>query len=188
MQGRTMKTSLTVVCLFWGLGFLGCGSNTTSSTLDPTAFGEEFKLSSSDIQGWSQSTAVMSFWTGKGTELEIRIDGGNEPYVTRGCLVAMYQDLVGPDPQACEVVVMDFGTEAHANSMFTYEKQLRSASVPIAQYDTSAAIGSATLGGVSVYAYSKALYFEVQLTGYADQNAAVSVAAQFLRILESKAK
>jgi hypothetical protein len=28
----------------------------------------------------------------------------------------------------------------------------------------------------------------VQLTGYADQNAAVSVAAQFLRILESKAK
>ncbi|MGA7740963.1 MAG: hypothetical protein ABSF35_06045 [Polyangia bacterium] len=83
---------------------------------------------------------------------------------------------------------MDFGTAANATSMFTYEQGLNSAAVPIPQFDVSAAIGVSVLGGITAYAHFNASYFEVQLTGYADQASAASVATQFLQVLQSKTK
>jgi len=56
--------------------------------------------------------------------LNNRIDGGNEAYISRGMRLAMYQDMTGPDPNICTVVAMDFGTDASAKAMFDYEKGL----------------------------------------------------------------
>jgi hypothetical protein len=222
-----MRISLAVVCLLFGLGGSGCGSNDSgtggsgstggssgtgggsgsggsgsggsggggssstggssgsSSTLDPTAFGLKYKFADNEMSGWTADPS-SPLWTGKGTDLEARIDGGNMAYVSRGCLVAMYQDLVEGAEAACEVVAMDFGTEANASAMVAYEQQLRGATVPIPQYDASTAIGAEILGGVTAYAHFKSLYFEVQLQGYADQSTAASVATQFLQKLQAK--
>ena len=188
MQPDTRRTGLAFVCLLIGLGSSGCGSSPTSSTLAPDAFGQRYRFADNEIPNWSQNSASNAFWTGKGTDLHLKIDGGEMAYTSKGCLVAMYQDLVGPDPntQACTVVAMDFGTNDQANEMFTYEQQLTQASVPIPPYDPSIAIGASVLGGVTAYAHFKASYFEVQLTGYADQGSAASVAALFLQKLQSK--
>jgi len=198
MRIRIMRTSLTFACLLLGLGGPGCGSDTTSGhppdgssqtsgTLDPTAFGQKYKFADNEMSGWTQDPTIP-FWTGKGTDLESRIDGGNMAYLSRGCLVAMYQDLVEGDQAACEIVAMDLGTEANAVSMVAYEQQLRSASIAIPGYDASAAIGAAIQGGLTAYAHFGSLYFEVQMQGYADQSTGASVAAQFLQKLQSKSK
>ncbi|HJX65520.1 MAG TPA: hypothetical protein VJ860_16390 [Polyangia bacterium] len=188
MQLDTRRTRLALVCLLFGLGSSGCGSSPASNTLGPDAFGQKYRFADNEIPNWSQSSASSPFWTGQGTDLHLKIDGGEPAYTSRGCLVAMYQDLVGPDPnmQACTVVAMDFGTSDQANAMFTYEQQLTQASVPIPSYNASIAIGESVLGGVTAYAHFKASYFEVQLIGYADQASASSVAAVFLQKLQSK--
>lgn len=186
MQLDTRRTRLALVCLLFGLGSSGCGSSPASNTLGPDAFGQKYRFADNEIPNWSQNSASSPFWTGQATDLHLRIDGGDMAYTSRGCLVAMYQDLVGPNTQSCIVVAMDFGTSDQANAMVTYEQQLTQASVPIPPYDASIAIGESVLGGITAFAHFKASYFEVQLIGYADQASASSVAAVFLQKLQSK--
>ena len=55
--------------------------------------------------------------------------------------------------------------------------------------EVSVAIGSSGLTGLSVLAYFKASYFELQLSGYGEQTSTCSacpVAKQFLDVLKSK--
>jgi hypothetical protein len=81
---------------------------------------------------------------------------------------------------------MDFGTETKATDMFTYEQKQTSASIPIPSYDTSVAIAYHVIDGITVYAHSKASYFELQLTGYSDDATAAQAAKPFLDILKAK--
>jgi hypothetical protein len=202
MHAVSIRSSF--VALFAVYAVLGCGSSTTSGTGaagtggtggggasgggDPTAFGNTYKISDNvEMPGWTQDPTTP-LWTGRGTDLSSIIDGGNVPYLQHGCLLAMYQSLVGPDPQICTLVAMDFGTAANATSMFTYEQQLTSADVPIPGYDASVAIGYSVLAGITAYAHINASYFEVQLSGYTDNASAAQVAAQFLNVMKTKTK
>jgi hypothetical protein len=71
--------------------------------------------------------------------------------------------------------------------MVEFERTLTSASVSIPPFEASAAIGAEVLSGFTVYAHFKSSYFEVQLSGFADQDSAVQVAASFLTVLQGKA-
>ncbi len=214
MRIHAVSIRLSFVALFLVYGVPGCGSNATPAggtggttatggatgsggisgtggALDPTAFGNLYKISgTTQMPGWTQdtnpATAATALLTGSATTLVNVIDGGNKPYLDNGCLLYMYQNLVGPDPQLCRLVAMDFGTAANATSMFTYEQQLRNATTPIPGFDASTAIGYSVLSGITAYAHFKASYFEVQLTGYADDTSAAQVAAQFLTVMQTK--
>lgn len=186
MQIKTTTTRLAFVCLSLGVGGSGCGSNPTSTPLDPTAFGKKYKIADNEVSGWTQDPASGAYWTG--TDLVAEIDGGNVAYDDRGFRQGMFQTLDGPDQQSCNLRAMDFGTEANATTMYTYEQQLTQASVPIPQYDASTAIGNSVISGVTAFAHFGASYFELALTGYADQGLAASVATQFLQVLQSKTK
>lgn len=186
MNMKTVNIRLSFACLFLVLGISGCGSNTTSAPSSPTAFGNIYKISDNrEMPGWTQDPATP-LWTGKGTDLHTKIDGGEATYTQYGCLFAMYQNLIGPDPQQCVLVAMDFGTDTNATSMFTSEQQLNSAAVPIPGYDASTAIGAEVLSGITAYAHIKTSYFELQLIGYPDDASAAQVAAKFLDVLKSK--
>ena len=159
-----------------------------SGTLTPAQFGEKYKFSASDLAGWAPAdpaTDVTAYNVYNGEdELVGRIDGG-DIYTPRGCRVSMFQDLVGPDPEICTLVAMDFVTSDNATVMFTYKKD-NGASLPIPGYDASVALGSSTLGGINAFAHINASYFEVQLSGFANLASASAAAQQFLDVLKAK--
>ncbi len=170
-------------------GGSGGSAGSSGSTLDPNAFGQRYKFSNNELPGWTQPTAAQDptafdVYNG-GDELVSRLDGAADTYTSRGCRVSMFQDLVGPDPQICTVVAMDFVTNTNANSMFTYQAS-NGAYVAIPGYAASVALGSPLLAGMVAYAHFNALYFEVQFSGYADTTSASAVAAQFLNLLFAK--
>ena len=157
----------------------------TSTPLDANAFGQRYRISDNELSGWRQDLAPTAFAVYAGDELVTRMDGAADMYLARGCRVSMFQDLVGPDPETGTVIAMDFVTSVNANAMFTYQRS-NGASLAIPGYGTSAAIGSTTLGGIVAYAHFNAVYFEVQLSGFADTTSATAAAGQFLNLLRSK--
>lgn len=180
-----------IVCLILDSLVSACGSSSSKSTaLDPTTFGKQYAFANNSVSGWQQATDSTNgtpFEVCTPATLEQRIDGGSEDYVSRGLVLAMYQVLIGPDPQSCTVVAMDFGTADNATAMFTYEQQHTSASIQIPQFDASVAIAYPVLSGITVYAHVNAMYFELQLMGYgSDQATPAQVATQLLNTLKSK--
>jgi hypothetical protein len=155
-------------------------------------FSPIFKFADNELPGWIQDTNTVSnpFTVWKGEDLVGLIDGGADLYVNRGCMMSMYQNLVGPngpDSQVCTVAAMLCGTSAQADTIFAYQKFNNEASVTIPQFDTSVAIANGGLfGNITVFAHYKTMYFELALTGYYDQNASCLEAEQILKILESK--
>ena len=169
------------------------GAGGGGAVLAPTAFGQKFKFADNELSGWTQTPAAddpAAFDVYTSTDdLVGRIDGAADAY--DGFRVAVFQDLMGPDPQTCNVVTMDFVIDSKATDKFTYQKD-NGASTPIPGYDESVAIASTNLTGINVYAHFNALYFELQMSGYMDQsqnldlNKATSAAAQFLGVLKTK--
>jgi hypothetical protein len=169
------------------------GAGGGGAVLAPTAFGQKFKFADNELSGWTQTPAAddpAAFDVYTSTDdLVGRIDGAADAY--DGFRVAVFQDLMGPDPQTCNVVTMDFVIDSKATDKFTYQKD-NGASTPIPGYDESVAIASTNLTGINVYAHFKALYFELQMSGYLgsddnlDLNKATSAAAQFLGVLKTK--
>jgi hypothetical protein len=199
MVTKALRIRLSLVFALLGSLGLGCGSSTSSTPTSnndsgtasnsstPSAFGKKYAFTSNQVSGWSQDPASDALWTGAGTDLHLRIDGGDSAYTSKGCLLAMYQEMVGPNGESCTVVAMDFGTETQALDMFTYEQQHTAASIAIPQYDASVAVASSAIGGITAYAHITASYFEVQLTGFGDQeDTAAQSATQFLDILKAK--
>jgi hypothetical protein len=162
------------------------GSGGTSSP-DPNAFEQKFKLSDNEIAGWKQDTGPGALAVFTADHLTDAIDGAAPDYTSRGCRVAMYQNLIGPGEETCRLVAMDFGTDANATSMVQFERNLTSASIQVPPYDASVAIASEVLSGITAYAHFKSSYFEVQLTGFSDLSSAVQAAASFLGVLQAKA-
>ena len=151
-------------------------------------FSPIFKFADNELPGWIQDTNPFTVW--KGEDLVGLIDGGADLYVNRGCMMTMAQNLVGPngpDAQTCKVYAMLCGTNVQADSIFTYQKVNTSATVTIPQFDTSAVIANGgVFGNITVFAYYKTMYFELELSGYNDQDSSRSVGEQMLKILESK--
>lgn len=156
--------------------------------LDETGFGRKYKLADGEVTGWKQDTSSTAYSVWTSANLTDKIDGAADAYISRGCRFVMYQDLVGPDPSICTVTAMDFGTDAQATSMFTYQQEQTLAAVTIPSYDSAVAIGAEALTGVTVFAHFKASYFELQLDGYSDQTAATQAAQQFLDALKGKTR
>lgn len=156
------------------------------TALDATGFGRKYKFADNEIAGWGQDTSATAYSVWTSTNLTEKINGGAPAYVSRGCQLVMYQDLVGPDPKICTVAAMDFSTEAKAAAMFTFQQQQTLADVTVPSYSSAVAIGSAALTGITVFAHFKASYFEIQLDGEPDQTAAAQVAQKFLDVLKGK--
>jgi hypothetical protein len=180
---------------FLALALLACSSSSDNGSpsdsgsvvpQDPNSFGAKYKFANNELTGWEQDTSATAYSVWTAANLTDKIDGAAPDYTSRGLRFAMYQNLVGPDPQLCTLVAMDFGTDDQATSMFTYEKRLTSAATAVPQYDASVASGNPGLTGVTVYAHFKASYFELQLDGYPDQSSATQAATAFLKALEKK--
>lgn len=176
------------------LVLLACSSSSDSNTghgsLDASGFEKKLKLADGEVSNWKtnpkpEAHDPVDVYTPE--TLTNRIDGGAPAYTSRGCRLAMYQQMSGPDPATCIVISMDFVTDDQAKSMVDFQRQEYSASVTIPQYDSSVAVASEALTGITVFAHFKSVYFELQIDGIPDQSAATRVAGELLRVLETKA-
>lgn len=141
------------------------------------------------MPGRKQDTAPNSYGALTGDELVQIIDGAAGSYLDIGDRVSMYQELVGPDPRVTSVWAFDFVTAAKATAMFEWETLEQSATIVIPGYDTSVAIGSASIVGITAFAHFNSLYVEVSLSGFGDQTSTCSacpVAAQFINALRAR--
>jgi hypothetical protein len=173
----------------FALALAACGSSASSTpALDLDGFGAKYKFEDGDLAGWKQSTEASSFELFSASNLSNKIDGPADNYVTHGCKYAMYQELVGPDPQICRLVAMDFVTETQAASMVTYQRDHASDITTIPGFDPSIAFGYPALTGTTVYANLKSLYLEVIIDGNPNKSSASEVGAQFLKLMEAKNK
>jgi hypothetical protein len=182
-----------VLCSLLALGVLACGSSSPDNSggglpQDKDSFGRTIKLSNNDLSGWKQDTLDSSYSLWTKDDLTGKIDGAAPDYTDRGMLYAMYQDMVGPDPQLCTVIAMDFATDAQAKTMFDYIKDKTGADTAIPEFDASVAVGNAALSGMTVYAHLGWVYVALQLDGYSDQTLAAQTATSFLKVLEQKIK
>jgi len=170
------------------LASLACTSADGDRPTDAEGFGQRYRFANNEVTGWTQGSSALAYSVWTDANLTGKIDGAAPVYVDRGCKLAMYQDLLGPDPQICTVVAMDFVTDPQATAMFEYQKESAGDSVFVPGYDESVAFGYPSLTGATVYAHVKAYYFELQMDGYPDQDSASAAAAPLLRVLESKAR
>jgi hypothetical protein len=170
------------------------GAGGGGAVLTPDAFGQKYKFADNALSGWTQASAdvdpaAFDVYTST-DDLVARIDGAADAY--EGFRVALFQDLMGPDPQTCNLVVMDYVTDNKANDKFTSQKDSGLPYVTITGYDESVAIATTNLTGITVYAHFKALYVELQMSGYLgsddnlDLNKATAAAAQFLGAIKTK--
>jgi hypothetical protein len=176
------------------LALLACSSASDSSTsngpLDANGIEKKFKLADGVLADWKTNAKPEAYHpidVYTADKLTDRIDGGAPAYTSRGCRLAMYQQMVGPDPASCIVVSMDFVAEDQARSMVDYQRQQASASVRIPPYESDVAIAAEALTGITVFARFKSMYFELQIDGVPDPSAAVKLAGQFLAQLQTKA-
>lgn len=188
---RSLPFCRLTTCLVIAVAWSACSDSSdggNDATLDENSFGQKFRFLDNEVPDWTQAEgdSAYSVWTAE--NLADKIAGAASDYTTRGCQFAMYQALVGPPPETCEVVAMDFGTDAQATSMFAFEKETTAASAAIPRYDTGIAIGSAKPTGMTVYAHFGRNYFELRLDGYSDQDSAIQAALPFLQVLEQKSK
>jgi hypothetical protein len=201
MTRMAARLSIVLSCL-WVASFGACGSGGGGATpppdagssgplpIDPTAFGQRFKVADNEIGGWTQGSAFDAFWAGTDLITGAGIDGAAGAYTANGFRQGMFQNLDGPQQQTCSIRAMDFGTAAAATKMFT-DSQTNSVSnsTAIPTYDLSIAIGDAAISGLTVFAHFGALYFEVRLSGLGDQRTTCTecpVAQQFLDDLKTK--
>ena len=158
-----------------------------AATLDVNGFGQKYKLADNEISGWTQSTKSDSYAVYTPATLTEKIDGQADPYITHGMNFTLFQYLVGPDPQNCTLWAMDFGTEAKAKLMATDRQTTMGASLTVSPYDSSVAMASQSLSGITVFAYFKALYLEIVLDGFgSDVDSARQAGVKFLQVMEAK--
>jgi hypothetical protein len=179
-----------IVLLSYAALAAACSSSSDEGTpLDENAFGARYKLADNEISGWTQKTTSDAFLVYTDKTLTDKIDGAAVPYTDREMRFALVQELVGPDPQNATFWAMDMTSEANAKSMVAYEQTTTSASVAIPGYDSSVAIASEALTSITVYAYFKALYFQLILDGFgSDHEPARQLAVKFLQAEEAKTK
>lgn len=164
-------------------------ANGGDGQLDAKGFEKKVRLADDAIAGWKTNPKPDAYdpvdvYTPD--TLTSRIDGGAPAYTSRGCRLAMYQQMIGPEPWACLVIAMDFVTAAQAQQMVASQQQQYSASVSIPQYDVLVAVAAQGLTGITAFAHFASTYFDLQIDGVSDEAAAAQVAGQFLNALKTK--
>jgi hypothetical protein len=152
------------------------------------------KFTNTDISNWKMAPSADSFTLWTAANFYDDVDGGIEVYTDKGLIEVADIHLVGPTGSdgvqneiAVHSFIMDFGTESNAQDEFNYQKTKYSADAfDIPKYSSKIAFARAVFGGITVYAYFRKFYFELQFIGFDNQNHAVSTALLFLGLFQMK--
>lgn len=108
------------------------------------------------------------------------INGGAELYIMQGMVDGIFHKMNGKDTQLYDALFMNFGNEDNALQMFEMRVGDLVEPVQIPGYPLSMAAARTLKGSAIVYVQFKAIYGELNFTGFADSESAIKTSAQFL--------
>jgi hypothetical protein len=142
----------------------------------------DFKVTD-ELSGWTgQAGSYREFDPASLYEI---IDGGAVPYERLGLVEGITQVLQN-NTKTISVFAEDFGTADNSLAIFNDKTGSLTQKLTITPYAQTMAIGFPLLGGIAAYAHDRKYYFELNLTGYDDNESAVTDASLFLQTLIAK--
>jgi hypothetical protein len=122
------------------------------------------RASVTGVQGWTeQKDQFRSFGT---KELYELIDGGAVEYEKPGLVGGILVVLSGPNKEAAEIYIEDFGTPSRAQGMVKAKRKNASEPKSLEGARARGAFFDGVIGGCVAYASVNAFYMELALTGY----------------------
>jgi hypothetical protein len=154
------------------------------------------KINNGDLPDWRMSQNVDSFTVWNSVNLYDYIDGGASVYADKGMVEAAGLKMVGPVGEYGDTAylnkysfIMDFGNDSNAVAIYNYQRTIffnDDSLITIPGYDKTIAFGVARIGGTTVYAHFKNIYFELNFTGIANPLRTDAIAILFLNFFKGK--
>lgn len=145
---------------------------------------EKLNVKNNDIVNWTSETTLTIY---SPNQLLQAIDGGAVLYIQKGCLSAGIQDLTGNDSTSAVCMVMDFGKDSMATSMFKEELSLTVGDkITNPGFPDSMVFVYPVISGVVGYAHFKNIYLEISVSGFQDQQKALQALNAILKFYQSK--
>jgi len=140
---------------------------------------------STEVSNWSEASGSYKEFDVQG--LYDIINGGAVTDENNGLVEGIFQEMAGSSGRNVEIRVEDFGNAASATAMFNYSATNSvSQKVTFADFAEATAVGTQVLGGVTVFAHFGKFYFNLQFTGYSDNQVAAADANGFLKTYQNK--
>lgn len=174
--------------------FVGCETEQKSSESGLADGVEDLRITTSDIQGWSDTTQgsfdgdsvfIGDLLCGAGNP----IDGACIPYTNRNVRETLIQLLTAPGtpyPLLLDAYAMDFGTAEGARVMFEDKKTELSATESMAGYADTVVVVKVEPYGCIVLAHFSKFYIELHFANYAQATESVDDAKMFMDIYYRK--
>lgn len=142
------------------------------------------KLTENDVSGWKEDEDGYGEYN---SETLIDFVNGDAPnYTINGLIEGIIQDI-SKSPRKGKLLVMDFGTEEAALSMYNDMSNRNSNMEKAGDYDISTAqLDVSPSSGVYAYAHFKQFYIEIRLTDFPDKSKSPEVATSMIEVFEVK--
>jgi len=142
------------------------------------------RLTETDITGWTEDNDGYGEYNSE--TLNNFINGDAPNYTINGLIEGIIQDI-SKSPRKGKLLVMDFGTEANALSMYNDKSNQNSDKEKAGNYSLSTAqLDVSPSSGVYAYAHFKQFFIEIRLTDFRDKSESPNVAISMLEVFEEK--
>lgn len=143
------------------------------------------RLSSGDISPWAEDNSG-GFITFTASNMQKLVNGGAPQYVEKG-LVAGFEQRMSNGSKTAKLLILDFGTEANAVSMYTKTDNENSDKTASGTYpQTVAQLDNSAMSGVTAIAHFGKYYMELAFTNYSDKSESRTTANSFVEVFEAK--
>jgi hypothetical protein len=145
-----------------------------------------FRTAADSIPGWTEHQDKYLYFVPKA--LYDIINGGAEEYIKTGLVDGMVATFKSAGNKNAELYIEDFGVQGRAQALVKKKRKTASEPKPLPGSRDKNAFYDEVIGGCIVYFSSGRYYFEMTLTGYDKQAAALLDARLFVERLMGKVK
>jgi hypothetical protein len=114
------------------------------------------------------------------------INGAAPPYINGGLVSGIHQQLNADSGRTIEIFAEDFATAEKAGAMYRLKRSDFPYTVPVENEDTAAVIAAPAIGALVVVCTIDRFYFEITISGFAEQADAEKQAAALISVYKNK--
>jgi hypothetical protein len=145
-----------------------------------------FRTALDSIPGWTEQQDKYLYFVPKA--LYDIINGGAEEYIKAGLVDGMVAAFKSAGNKNADLYIEDFSAQGRAQAIVKKKRKTASEPKPLPGSRDKNAFYDEVIGGCLVYFNSGRFYFEMTLTGYDKQDAALQDARLFIGVLLRKMK
>ncbi len=179
-----MKKVVTLTFLFSALLLFISSCELESENNNSSRGVKALRLAETDISGWTEDAGGFDAYNSD--DLQKHINGDAPNYTKNGLVEGILQYMSKSDKKAF-IMVMDFGTEASAISMYNDMSNRNSNKESAGEYNLSTAqLDISPSSGVNAYAHFNQFFIEIRLTDFSKKSESLEVATSMIEVFEEK--